>query len=73
MARQPKPRKKEVGKSVYWFTKAGGETYFGNVEEVPHTEAQRLLRQHLHNLSDAARDRKKVSRPANLWTSIATG
>jgi hypothetical protein len=35
MPRQPKLRKKKVGKSVYWFTKAGGDTYFGNVADVP--------------------------------------
>ena len=34
MPRQPKLRKKKVGKSVYWFTKAGGDTSFGNVEDV---------------------------------------
>ena len=34
MARQAKLRKKTVGKSVYWFTKAGGDTYFGTVEDV---------------------------------------
>jgi hypothetical protein len=31
MPRKPTLRRKKVGKSVYWFTKAGGETYFGNV------------------------------------------
>jgi len=34
MARQAKLRKKKVGKSTYEFTKAGGDTYFGNVEVV---------------------------------------
>ena len=47
----------KIGKSVYWFTKTGGEIYFGNIEEVPHTEAQRLLH-HPNNLSDAPQDRK---------------
>ena len=59
MARQPKLRKKKVGKSLYWYTKAGGDTYFGGVADVPHKEAQRLFRNHLINLSDAAADRKK--------------
>ena len=34
MAWQPKLRKKTVKQSTYWFTKAGGDTYFGSVEEV---------------------------------------
>jgi SAM-dependent methyltransferase len=40
VAQQPKLRKKKVGKSVYRFTKAGGETYFGNVSAVPYSEAK---------------------------------
>jgi integrase len=59
MARQPQLRKKKVGKSVYWFTKAGGDTYFGNVEDVPYTDARRLFRQHITSLADAARDGKR--------------
>jgi hypothetical protein len=41
MARQPKLRKKKVGKSIYWFTKAGGDTYFGNIEDVTHLDARK--------------------------------
>ncbi len=59
MARQPKLRKKTVGKSVYWFTKAGGDTYFGNVEDVTYQDARRLFRQHIGNLPDAALDGKR--------------
>jgi hypothetical protein len=40
MPRQAKLRKK-VGKSVYWFTKAGGDTYFSSVTDVPYKEARR--------------------------------
>ncbi|CAN5182768.1 hypothetical protein BH11PLA2_BH11PLA2_07690 [soil metagenome] len=31
MPRQSSLRKKRVGKCVYWFTKAVGDTYLGNV------------------------------------------
>lgn len=53
MARQPKLRKKKIGKSVYWFTKAGGsETYFGDVEEVSHDEARKAFATHLHRVTE---------------------
>lgn len=58
MARHPKLRKKKVGKSVYWFTKTGGDTYFGNVEEVPFKEARRLFNQYLESVVDAQQSRK---------------
>lgn len=47
MPRQPKLRKKTVGKSTYWFTKTGGETYLGKVEEVSYKDAQKLFADHL--------------------------
>jgi integrase len=50
MPRQPKLRKKKVKKSVYWFTKAGGDTYFGAVEEVSYVEAKKRFADHLHRL-----------------------
>ena len=34
MARQPELRKKKIGTTTYWFTKAGGKTSFGNVDAV---------------------------------------
>jgi integrase len=58
MARQPKLRKKKVGNSVYWFSKAGGDTYFGNVKDVAHEDAKRLFNQHLESLLDGQQDRK---------------
>ncbi len=58
MARHPMLRKKKVGKSAYWFTKAGGETYFGRVDDVPYKEARRLFREHVGSLVDAQDDRK---------------
>jgi integrase len=45
--RQPKLRKKKVGRSVYWFTRAGGDTYFGNAAEVSHQQARKLFADHL--------------------------
>jgi hypothetical protein len=50
MPRQPKLRRKKVKKSVYWFTKAGGDTYFGTVEEVSYPEAKKRFADHLHRL-----------------------
>jgi hypothetical protein len=44
---------------VYWFTKAGGDTYFGNVEEVHYADARRLFRQHITSLADAPQDGKR--------------
>jgi integrase len=58
MPRHSKLRKKKIGKSVYWFTKAGGDTYFGNVKEVPFQDAKKLFSQHLESLLDAQQDRK---------------
>src|SRR5260370_25061555 len=58
MARPPNLRKKKIGNSVYWFSKAGGDTYFGNTKEVAHKNAKRLFNQHLESLLDAQQDRK---------------
>lgn len=53
MPRQPKLRKKRVGKSVYWYTKAGGDKYFGNVKDVPYAEARKLFGQHVQSVMEA--------------------
>lgn len=58
MARHATLRKKKVGKSVYWFTKAGGETYFGNVQAVPYKDAKQLFLTHVQSLSDLQGARK---------------
>jgi integrase len=58
VARQPKLRKKKIGKSVYWFTKAGGDTYFGNVSDLPYSEARKLFNKHVASVMDAQEDRK---------------
>lgn len=52
MPRQPKLRKKKVGTSVYWFTKAGGDTYFGSVDAVPYSEAKKLFNDHVKTLAE---------------------
>ena len=58
MPRHPKLRKKKIGQSVYWFTKTGGDTYFGNIKEVAFKEAKRLFSQHVESVLDAQQDRK---------------
>jgi hypothetical protein len=50
LPRQVKLRKKTVGKSVHWCTKAGGDTYFVTVEEVPYKDARKLFADHLIKL-----------------------
>jgi integrase len=50
MPRHPKLRKKTVGASTYWFTKAGGDTYLGNVGRVKYGDAVRRFREHLLGL-----------------------
>jgi integrase len=50
--RKPTLRKKKVGKSVYWFTKAGGETYLGNVADLPYARARKLFAAHLKTLAE---------------------
>jgi integrase len=45
--RHPVLRKKTVNNSTYWFTKAGGDTYFGNIEEMSPEDAQIAFANHL--------------------------
>ena len=52
MPRQAKLRKKQVGSSAYWFTKAGGDTYFGSVDAVSYSEARKLFNDHVKILSE---------------------
>lgn len=52
MPRQPKLRKKKVGASVYWFTKAGGETYFGSVDALSYSDAKKLFNDHVKILAE---------------------
>jgi len=58
MPQQPKLRKKKVGKSVYWFTKTGGDTYFGNVRDVPYAEARSQFNDHVASVMDAQKNSK---------------
>ncbi len=50
MPRPPKLHKKKIGKSNYWYTEAGGETYFGNVTDVGYDNARRLFSAHIQSL-----------------------
>lgn len=59
MARQPKLRKKKVGKSLYWFTKAGGDTYFGSVAKVPYRDARKEFTDHVQSLVARERESKR--------------
>jgi hypothetical protein len=73
MPRQPKLRKKKVGKCTYWYTKSGGDTYFGRVEDVSSADASRAFCQHIRSLPDTPEDgkRKPLSAPvgcqATAW------
>ena len=58
MARQPKLRKKKTGTGAYLFTRAGGDTYFGNVEIVSFKEARSLFNDHIKSLSESQEDSK---------------
>src|SRR4051812_45528193 len=44
--------------STFWFTKAGGDTCFGNAEEVSIKEAKKRFADHLLKLQDDARESK---------------
>jgi integrase len=70
MPQQPKLRKKRVGQSTYWYTEAGGATYFGNVDVVPFKEARSLFNDHVRNLADGAKDSKERRRTAGELMDI---
>jgi integrase len=63
MPRAPKLRKKTVGNCVYWYTKAGGDTYFGHVDELTHKQANKLFADHLVKIrdEDSANKRERIS------------
>ena len=52
MPRQAKLRKKQVGSSAYWFTKAGGDTYFGSVDALSYSDAKKLFNDHVKILAE---------------------
>lgn len=53
MPRAPQLRKKCIGNSTYWHTKAGGQdVYFGNVKNVPHEQARVEFATFAKSLSD---------------------
>ncbi len=45
--RQPRLRKKKVGKHTYWYTEANGGAYFGKVGEVSYQDAKRHFGDHI--------------------------
>ena len=59
MPRQPKLRKKKTGTATYWFTRAGGDTYLGNVATVSFKEARSLFNDHIKSLSENQEDSKR--------------
>ena len=61
MPRQPKLRKKKVGKTTYWYTEAGCRTYFGNVVDVPFFEARKLFSEHVKSLAEGSKSRNILS------------
>ena len=61
MPRAPKLRKKKVGKTTYWYTEAGESTYFGNVEEMPYSEARKLFSEHVKSLAEGSKSGNVLS------------
>ena len=61
MPRVPKLRKKKIGKTTYWYTEAGVSTYFGNVEEMPYSEARKLFSDHVKSLAEGSKYRNVLS------------
>ena len=61
MPRAPKLRRKKISKTMYWDTEAGGRTYFGNVEEMPHSEARKLFTEHVKSLAEGSKSRNVLS------------
>jgi integrase len=54
--RQPKLRKKKVGKQTYWYTEANGGAYFGKVGEVSYQDAKRHFGNHINKKQAPAQD-----------------
>jgi hypothetical protein len=61
--RRPKLRKKTAGKAIYWFTRAGGATYFGNVDEVPYKATRKAFHEHSGTLAGDDKARKHGAWP----------
>jgi len=68
--RQPKLRKKKVGKNTYWYTEANGEAYFGKVGEVPYEDARRHFGDHIKKNQAPAQD--DVPTVGGLFSSFLT-
>jgi len=62
MPRSPQLKKKRIGNSTYWHTKAGGQDmYFGNVKDVPHKQAHEEFTTHIKSLSDGTAPNNRLS------------
>ena len=59
MPRLAKLRKKKVGKETYWYTEAGEETYFGNVQDDSHLAAKKLFAARIQSLLEETNDSKR--------------
>ena len=70
MPPQAKLRKKKIGKTTYWFTEAGGATYFGSVDAVPFSEARNLFNDRIKSLSEGTNDSKSRRRTAGQLMDI---
>jgi site-specific recombinase XerD len=58
MPREAKLRKKTIKACSYWYTDAGGPTYFGRVDDVSYKDARQQFRDHLKSLDESAPHRK---------------
>ena len=63
-------KKKKIGKTTYWFTEAGGATYFGSVDAVPFSDARNLFNDHIKSLSEGTNDSKSRRRTAGQLMDI---
>ena len=70
MPRQTKLRKRKVGKTTYWYTDTGGETYFSNVDSMRYTGAKNQFNQHVVNVTDAQKNSKTHELTAGEMTDL---
>jgi integrase len=70
--RQPKLRKKKVGKHTYWYTDANGGAYFGKVGEVPYEDAKRHFGDHIQKKQAPAQAGAEALTVGRLLSSFLT-
>jgi hypothetical protein len=66
--REPKLRKKKVGKHRYYYTEANGEAYFGKVGDVPFETARDHFREHLGRKQALVRP---PTQPGSFWLKLS--